>query len=541
MCTNPMHGRQRPPARANWLNAENPNVNVIPFQSEPFDTYTTEASLGAMRSALDKVRAQLGRTYPLIIDGKKIETAAKLTSTNPSRPGEVVGHTSKAGVDHAEQAIQAAWTAFEGWKRWTQEDRSRLCLKAAQIMRGRKQELEAWLVHEIGKNYVEASAEVAEMIDFTEYYARQALRFVDGVGHLNAYPGEENKSFYIPLGVGVTIAPWNFPMALMTGMLMGAIVVGNTVVCKPAEDTIVSLSKVFEIFEEAGFPPGVINYLPGIGSEIGAYLVDHHKTRFINFTGSLKTGIAIHESAARLRDGQKWIKRVFLELGGKDAILVDETADLDAAALGVIQSAFGYAGQKCSACSRLIVVDSVYDALVEKVVACAKELHVGAADTNPDLGPVCNAAQADKVAEYIEIGKGEGKLLTGGKRLEGDGYFFAPTIFGDVAQDARIFQEEVFGPFVAVTRVASFEEGLKAVNNTVYGLTGALYSRDRSRIEQARREFHVGNLYFNRKCTGALAGVQPFGGFNLSGTDTKTGGPDYLLQFLQMKAVAERF
>ncbi len=516
-------------------------MNVTPFQSEPFDTYTTEASLSAMRVALDKVRAQLGKSYPLVIAGKKIDTEDRLTSTNPSRPSAVIGQTSKATVAHAEQAIEAAWSAFESWKCWTQEDRSRVCMKAAQIMRGRKHELEAWLVHEIGKNYVEASAEVAEMIDFTEYYARQALRHVDGIGHLNAYPGEENKSFYIPLGVGVTIAPWNFPMALMTGMLMGAIVVGNTVVCKPAEDTIVSLSKVFEIFEEAGIPPGVVNYLPGTGREIGAYLVDHPKTRFINFTGSLKTGIAINESAAKLRDGQKWIKRVFLELGGKDAILVDETADLDAAALGVIQSAFGYSGQKCSACSRLIVVDAVYDALVAKVVARAEELRVGAADTNPDFGPVCNAAQAEKVAEYVEIGKGEGKLLSGGKRLEGEGYFFAPTIFGDVSQDARIFQEEVFGPFLTVTRVANFEEGLKAVNNTVYGLTGAVYTRDRNRIEQARREFHVGNLYFNRKCTGALAGVQPFGGFNLSGTDTKTGGPDYLLQFLQMKAVAERF
>lgn len=516
-------------------------MNVTPFKSEPFDTYASEESQAAMRDALGVVRGQLGKTYPLIIGGKKIETAAKLQSTNPSKPSEVVGSTAKAGVEHAEQAIEAAWTAFETWKRWSQEDRSRVCMKAAQLMRGRKRELEAWLVYEIGKNFVEASAEVAEMIDFTEYYARQALRHVDGLGYLNPVPGEENKSFYIPLGVGVTIAPWNFPMALMTGMLMGAIVVGNTVVCKPAEDTIVSLSKVFEIFEEAGIPAGVVNYLPGVGREIGAYLVDHPKTRFINFTGSLQTGLAINESAAKVRNGQKWIKRVFLELGGKDAILVDETADLDAAALGVIQSAFGYSGQKCSACSRLIVVDSVYDALVAKVVALAQELRVGAADTNPSFGPVCNAAQADKVAEYIEIGKSEGKLLTGGKRLDGEGFFFAPTIFGDVSQDARIFQEEVFGPFLAVTRVADFEEGLKAVNNTVYGLTGALYSRDRSRIEQARREFHVGNLYFNRKCTGALAGVQPFGGFNLSGTDTKTGGPDYLLQFLQMKAVAERF
>jgi len=303
----------------------------------------------------------------------------------------------------------------------------------------------------------------------------------------------------------------------------------------------VSLSKVFDIFEEAGLPPGVVNYLPGKGGEIGQYLVEHPRTRFVNFTGSLATGKRINEAAAKVVDGQRWIKRVFLELGGKDAILVDETADLDAAALGVIQGAYGYQGQKCSACSRLIVVDSVYDELLERVVERAKKLTVAPADQNPDLGPVCNLAQDKKVREYLEIGQSEGKLLVGGKRLDGEGYFFQPTVFGDVAPRARLAQEEVFGPVVAAIRVKDFEQGLGVVNDTLYGLTGALYSKDRSRIEIARRDFHVGNFYVNRKCTGALAGVQPFGGFNLSGTDTKTGGPDYLLQFLQMKAVAERF
>jgi 1-pyrroline-5-carboxylate dehydrogenase len=287
-------------------------------------------------------------------------------------------------------------------------------------------------------------------------------------------------------------------------------------------------------------PPGVVNYLPGSGRDVGSYLVAHPRTRFINFTGSLATGAAINESAAKLAQGQKWFKRVFLELGGKDAILVDETANLDDAATGVIQGAFGYSGQKCSACSRLIVVDAVYDALLERVVERMKALRVGEAKDNPNLGPVCNEAQYKKVQSYIDVGRSEGTLLAGGKALNAPGYLIEPTIFGDVSPTARISQEEVFGPFVAAIRVKDFDEGLQVVNNTVYGLTGALFSNDRGRIEVARREFHVGNLYFNRKCTGALVGVQPFGGFNLTGTDTKTGGPDYLLQFLQMKSVAER-
>jgi len=515
-------------------------MHVLPFVNEPYDTFSAPASLDEMSAALSSVRAQFGRTYPLVIGGKKVSTDAVIKSTNPSAPGEVVGQAARATREHADAALGAAWAAFESWKLWKQEDRSRVMLKAAAIMRRRKRELEAWLVYEIGKNFVEASAEVAEMIDFTEYYARQALRHVGGLGHLNAFPGEENESFYIPLGAGLTIAPWNFPMALMTGMTVGAIVVGNTVVCKPAEDTVVAVAKMAEIFEEAGLPPGVINYLPGLGSEVGAYLVEHPRTRFINFTGSLATGKRINEAAARVPDGQRWFKRVFLELGGKDAILVDETADLDAAALGVIQGAYGYQGQKCSACSRLIIVDTVYDSLVERVVERARRLRVAAADTNPDMGPVCNAAQDAKVSEYLAIGRDEGKLLVGGHRMESEGFFFEPTVFGDVAPNARLAQEEVFGPVVAAIRVKDFHEGLAVANNTVYGLTGALYSRDRARIELARREFHVGNLYFNRKCTGALAGVQPFGGFNLTGTDTKTGGPDYLLQFLQMKSVAER-
>jgi len=513
---------------------------VSQYRNEPIELFNTETSRAAMDRALRDVHAMFGATHPLLIDGERITTKESLVSTNPSNPAEVIGYAAKATVQHADTALDAAWRAFESWKRWSQEDRSRLMLKAAAIMRRRKRELEAWLIYEIGKNFIEASAEVAEMIDFTEYYARQALRHVGGLSFLTHATGEENESFYIPLGAGVTIAPWNFPMALMTGMTVGAIVVGNTVVCKPAEDTLVSLSKVFDIFVEAGLPPGVVNYLPGPGREIGAYLVSHPRTRFINFTGSLAVGAAINESAAKVARGQTWFKRIFLELGGKNAILVDETANLDDAAKGVIESAFGYSGQKCSACSRLLVVDSVYDALLDRVIAKSIELVVDQAKNNPSYGPLCNEAQHKKVLSYIDIGRDQGKLLTGGKALDEPGYFVQPTIFGEVAPTARIAQEEIFGPVIAAVRVKDFKEGLDVANGTVYGLTGALFSNDRNRILTARREFHVGNLYMNRKCTAAAVGIQPFGGFNLTGTDTKTGGPDYLLQFLQMKTIAER-
>jgi 1-pyrroline-5-carboxylate dehydrogenase len=515
-------------------------MHVLPFANEPIETFAGEEARASMRTALAQLRSHFGRSHPAVIGGRRVQRDGQIVSVNPSAPSQIVGTATRSTREDADAAIEAAWQAFDGWRRWPQEDRSRIMLKAAAIMRRRKRELEAGLVLEIGKNWVEASAEVAEIIDFTEYYARQALRHAGGLGHLNAWPGEENQSFYIPLGAGLTIAPWNFPLALMTGMTVGAIAVGNTTVCKPAEDTVVAVAKMAEIFEEAGLPPGVVNYLPGAGTEVGAYLVEHPRTRFVNFTGSLATGRRINEAAAKVGPGQRWFKRVFLELGGKDAILVDETADLDAAALGVVQSAFGYQGQKCSACSRLVVVDSVYGALIERVVERAKTLRVAAAETNPDLGPVCNAAQDAKVDQYLHIGREEGTLLTGGRRLEGEGYFFEPTVFGDLAPGARLAQEEVFGPVLAAIRVKDFEQGLAVVNDSAYGLTGAVFTRDRERIATARREFHVGNLYFNRKCTGALAGVQPFGGFNLTGTDTKTGGPDYLLQFLQMKSVAER-
>ncbi len=517
-------------------------MTVEPFKNEPVERFTSEESRKAMQAALAEVRAQFGREYPLVIGGERVWTGAFLGSLDPSDPSRVVGRVARARKEDAEAALEAAWKAFESWKRWDQEARSRVLLKAAHLMRRRKTELTAWMVYEVGKNWVEASADVAEAIDFLEYYARAALRF-KGPGAIEVvpFPGEDNESFYIPLGAGVSISPWNFPVAIYTGMFAGPIAVGNTVVAKPAEDASVVAYKVFEILEEAGLPPGVLNFLPGIGEEVGAYLVEHPRTRFITFTGSLEVGSWINQAAGRVRPGQRFLKRVITEMGGKDAIIVDKSADLELATEGILQSAYGFSGQKCSAASRLIVLEEVHDHLMEKVEARTRALSVGPAEENPDMGPVINADQEKKILRYIALGKNEGQLVLGGEKLEGPGYFIAPTIFTEVPPSAKIAQEEIFGPVLSVIKAKNFDEALAIANDTVYGLTGGVYARDREVLEKARREFHVGNLYFNRKITGALVGVQPFGGFNLSGTGAKTGSHDYLRLFLQMKTVAERF
>jgi 1-pyrroline-5-carboxylate dehydrogenase len=515
-------------------------MTVEPFRNQPVETFATPEAQAAMRHALREVRARFGGHYPLIIGGARVDTPRRLVSTNPSNPSEVVGTTAQAGAAEAEAALEAAWKAFPSWSALSQEARSRALLKAAAILKERRREFEAWMVYEIGKNWVEASADVAEAIDFLEYYARQAIRYAAGAP-VYPYPNEDNESIYLPLGAGVVIAPWNFPLAILTGMTAGPLAVGNTVVVKPAEDTVVLAAKLFEVLEAAGLPPGVANFLPGLGEEVGAYLVAHPRTRFINFTGSLEVGLKIGEAAARLAPGQRWIKRVFLELGGKDAIIVDESADLAAAAAGIIQSAYGFQGQKCSACSRLIVVEPVYEPLMEQLLERASRLTVGPAEENPDLGPLASAQQAETVGSYLKVGQEEARLRLGGERLEGAGFFFPPTIFDRVDPEARIAQEEIFGPVLSVITVPDFNTALEVANGTRYGLTGGVYSRNRDHLEKARREFHVGNLYLNRKITGALVGVQPFGGFNLSGTDTKAGGPDYLLNFLQMKSITERW
>ncbi|BBB93002.1 MAG TPA: L-glutamate gamma-semialdehyde dehydrogenase [Methylomusa anaerophila] len=512
----------------------------IEFKNEPFTNFALPENKLAMEQALKSVAVQKGKHYPLVIGNAKVDTEARITSVNPSNFQEIIGTTARANVELAEQAVQSALKAYESWQYESPEVRSRYLFKAAAIMRRRKFEFSAWLVEEAGKNWAEADADTAEAIDFLEYYAQQMLKYAQGMPIISI-PGEQNDCFYIPLGVGLIIPPWNFPLAILTGMTAAAVVAGNTVIMKPASSTPVIAAKFMELWEEVGLPAGVVNYLPGSGGAIGDYLVSHTQIRFINFTGSKEVGLRINELAAKTSPGQKWIKRVIAEMGGKDAIVVDSEADLDEAAAGIITSAFGFQGQKCSACSRAIVVADVYDEVVSKVAAKASQLKLGSAsDPTVNLGPVIDKNAYSKILEYIEIGKSEGRLVTGGEKGATEGYFIQPTVFAEIDPQAKIAQEEIFGPVVAIIKAKDYDDAIRIANDTEYGLTGAVYSKNRVKLEKARREFHVGNLYFNRKCTGALVGVHPFGGFNMSGTDSKAGGADYLLLFLQAKSVCEK-
>ncbi len=519
-------------------------INLTPFKNEPLTDFSDERNAQAMLKALEQVESQLGREYPIIIGGERYTTGDICESLNPSKFNQVVGRVHNGTTELADKAIAAAWKAFETWQYVSAEHRANYIFQAAAVMRRRKNELNAWMVHEVGKSWAEAEADTAEAIDFLELYARQALRY-DAPQPLtpSPLPFEVNEMKYIPLGVGIVIPPWNFPLAIMAGMAAAAIVTGNTVVIKPSPDAPVIAAKFAELMEDISLPPGVINFLPGDGPTLGEYLVEHPKTRFISFTGSMAVGLRINELAAKPRDGQVWIKRLVAEMGGKDTIVVDETANLDEAAAGIVASAFGYSGQKCSACSRVVIVDSVYDQVLAKVAEGASKLTVGPVkDVSNYTGPVSSQKAYEKVTKYIEIGKQEGRVVTGGGRhdLAGEGWFVPPTVIADVDPKARIAQEEIFGPVVAVIKAKDVDDALSIANNTVYGLTGAFYSGDRERIERAKREFHVGNLYINRKCTGAMVDVHPFGGFNLSGTDSKAGGRDYLGLFLQAKSVAEK-
>jgi 1-pyrroline-5-carboxylate dehydrogenase len=510
------------------------------FRNEPPTDFSKDENRRAQEAALAQVKAELGRTYPIIIGGQRIETVETFKSVNPANPEQVVGVFAKATVDLANQAVGTAAQALELWKKVPAAERAAYLFQAAKLVRERKFLFNAWLIYEVGKSWVEADADTAEAIDFMEFYGREMLRLAQKQP-LTRIPGEENDLVYIPLGVGAIIPPWNFALAIMTGLTTSAIVAGNTVVLKPAITSPTLAAKLVEVMEEVGLPAGVLNFLPGPGAQVGEAVVQHPLTRFISFTGSRDVGLHIHQVAAQPRPGQKWIKRTVLEMGGKDAVVVDETVDLDAAATGIVASAFGFQGQKCSAGSRAIVVEQVYDELVQKVVEKAKTLTIGdPTDPNVAIGPVIDDKAYRKINEYIEIGKGEGKLLLGGKTLDRPGYFIEPTIFADVAPNARIAQEEIFGPVLAIIKAKDFDDALALANNTEYGLTGALYSQDRRRIERAKEEFYVGNLYINRKCTGALVGVHPFGGFNMSGTDSKAGGRDYLLLFTQAKVASEK-
>ncbi len=512
------------------------------FRNEPFTDFSDPDNARAMKDALERVRSELGKPHPMLIGAEEVEGAVLVASVNPARPSQVVGRHPKGTADDALRALAAAEAAFPSWSRTSWEERVDVVIRAAEAMRERKHELAAWMVYEVSKSWAEADGDIAELIDFAEYYAREALRLA-GPQRVYPYPGEEPSLRYIPLGPGVIISPWNFPAAIAGGMTLAAIVTGNTVVLKPAEtSTTIAYKFVKLLLDEAGLPPGVVNLVTGPGSVVGEALVDSPRTRFVAFTGSKEVGLRIFERASRPQPGQIWLKRTVLEMGGKDAIVVDETADLDAAAEGIVASAFGFQGQKCSACSRAIVVDSVYDTVLEKVVEHTKKLKVGD-PTEPDtfMGAVIDEPAFNKISGYIAIGKQEGRLVLGGESMDpAKGYFLPPTIIADIKPNARIAQEEIFGPVLAFIRAADFDEALDIANGTEFGLTGALYSTDESRIERAAVEFHVGNLYFNRKCTGAMVGVHPFGGFNMSGTDSKAGGPDYLLLFSQAKSISRK-
>ena len=511
------------------------------FANELSTDFKAPEHARAMRNALDAVASRLGREYDLIVGGQRLKTQDKIRSINPARPAQVVGVHQKAAAEHAEAAMAAALRAFESWSRVRVEERVSLLLGASEIIRRRKFEFMAWLTYEVGKNWAEADADVNEAIDFLEFYGREALRLASASTPIQ-FPGERNELHYIPLGVGAVISPWNFPLAIMAGMTAASIVTGNTVILKPSSDAPTIAARFVEVLEEAGMPDGVVNFCPGSGSSFGNAIVEHPRTRFIAFTGSKAVGLEIHERAARTQPGQIWLKRSILEMGGKDSILVCADADLDAAVEGVVASAFGFSGQKCSACSRAIVEAPVYDVFIERLRDRVARLTVGDPAENLNLGPVINKAALDSMLSYIETGKREGKLIAGGHApaTPDGGYFLEPTVFAGVPPDAVLAQEEIFGPVLALMKVESFQEGLRVANNTEYGLTGSLYTADRERMNHARREFHVGNLYFNRKCTGAMVGAHPFGGFNMSGTDSKAGGPDYLYLFTQAKSVAEK-
>jgi 1-pyrroline-5-carboxylate dehydrogenase len=512
-----------------------------PFANEPSLDLNDGQIKRSMQEALAAVQAKLGHEYDLVIGGKRVRTEAKIVSINPARPSEVVGIHQRADERHVELAMTAAQTAFATWGRTTAQERAALLFRAAGHIRLRKFEMCAWLTYEVGKNWAEADADVGETIDFLEFYAREALR-LDGATTPIQFPGERNQLRYIPLGVGAVIPPWNFPLAIMAGMTSAAIVCGNTVILKPSGDAPTIAAVFFSILEEAGLPDGVVNFCPGAGAKFGSAIVAHPETRFIAFTGSKSVGLEIHESAAKTQPGQKFIKRTVLEMGGKDSIIVEPDCDLDSAVEGVVASAFGFNGQKCSACSRVIVAESIYDTFCDRLRARVAAIRQGDPAENFYAGPVINKSAQKQILDTIDIGKSEGRVIAGGHAVDTPegGYYIAPTVIADVAPTARIAQEEIFGPVLAVIKSTSFDDALAIANNTEYGLTGALYSTSRAKLDRARLEFHVGNLYFNRKCTGAMVGAHPFGGFNMSGTDSKAGGPDYLLLFTQAKSIAEK-
>lgn len=515
-------------------------MGISKFKNEPFTDFTDKKNRKAFESALTEVRKRFNKEYPLVIGGEKLYTDEKLRSYNPSKPEEVLGTFQKATVEQALHAVETANAKFSEWKLVSPKKRAEYLFKAAKIMRKRKHLFSAMMVYEVGKNWAEADGDTAEAIDFMEFYAREMLRYSEEQP-LTKLPGEKNKLVYIPLGVGLVIPPWNFPLAILAGMATASIVTGNTIVLKPSSDSPAIAQMFVELMEEVKLPKGVLNFVTGGGGTIGDVLVQHHLIRYISFTGSMEVGLRINELAAKKQPHQIWIKRVVAEMGGKDTMVIDKDLhSFDDAVLGTIQAAFGFQGQKCSACSRVVVDEKIYDKFCEALVTRAGTLRVGETKDNPNMGPVINAASKNKIMDYIHTAVKEGgTIIHGGNEIEG-GHFIEPTIIKDVKPTDTIAQEEIFGPVLAVIKSPNFDESLKIANNTMFGLTGAAYSSSKKKLQKADEEFFVGNLYLNRKCTGALVGVHPFGGFNMSGTDSKAGGRDYLLLFMQAKLSSKK-
>jgi RHH-type proline utilization regulon transcriptional repressor/proline dehydrogenase/delta 1-pyrroline-5-carboxylate dehydrogenase len=509
------------------------------YRNSPLVNFVYKDNQEKMRSALHEVRKRFGEKYPLYIGGEKVWTDELTPSVNPSEPTEIIGYASEAGIPEAERAVKAARAAFGKWSRTTFEERARLLERAADIMERRRYELSAVEVFEVGKPWSEADADIREAIDFCRFYAQQ-MRRLGRPKLTQRVPGEDSYHHYWPRGVAFVIAPWNFPIAILCGMASAGVVTGNTVIMKPSEQSIVSGAMLMQVFEEAGVPPGVLNFLSGHGSVIGAHLVDHKDVDLIAFTGSREVGLKIWESAGITRPGQRELKRVICEMGGKNAIIVDSDADLDEAIVYSIYSAFGYQGQKCSALSRLILLEENYDRVMERLIPAAASLRIG----NPEepgimIGPVIDEAAYRRILDYIEVGKSEATLAYQAKDLPPHGYFIPPTIFTDVKPSMRIAREEIFGPVLSVLKVRDLDEALEVANGTDYALTGGFLSRSPDNIERVKAQLEAGNVYINRSCTGAIVGRHPFGGFKMSGSGTKAGGEDYLLHFLVPRVVTE--
>jgi 1-pyrroline-5-carboxylate dehydrogenase len=523
------------------------NTGLTPFRHEPYSDFRDPEVAECQRAAFAQVRNLAPKRYPLIIGGERVWLDSDLEVRNVSDRGELIARFQKAKGAHLEAAIRAAQEAFAGWSRTSPQLRCALLLQLASLLRRKRFLLNAAMSLENGKNWAEADGEVAESIDHCEYLARQVLVWSEGK-ELSPIPDEQVTLQYEPIGVVAVISPWNFPSAIPLGMTLGALAAGNTVVLKPASEAPISAYLLVEALEEAGLPAGVVNFLTGDDADLGDPLVDHPAIRMVAFTGSKEIGCRIYARAAQVQPGQRWLKRVIAEMGGKDATVVCKDADLEAASQGIVDAAFGYSGQKCSACSRVIAEESVYQDLLERVVAKTKQLQLGSAESNADVTPIITAEAAERIAGYIALGRSSAQLVCGGSApqvREGGrvlaASFLEPTIFSEVPADSPLFTEEIFGPVLTFTRAKDLDQAFELANQTAYGLTGSVYSSDPATLERAKREFAVGNLYLNRKCSGALAGTHAFGGFHMSGTDAKVGGPDYLFYFLQAKTVALRY